>query len=480
MTKKIVCLLLVCLILVGCGPASSNPVGNTDSSGTNAESHYTENQVQNTTAATDATGNTESTDATVATEGAEDTEETEETEEEETEEITGGVTTPKPNTNIPTVVIPTPTTPSSYWKPICNDYITLFSSTGGSAIGRIPKNATVGLLYWTGNFAKVTYNGQTGYVYAYCLQPADSDYFSNHLSTVTLSTNYSYDQMRTDMKKLQALYPDRITISSIGKSEMGRDIPVMIVGKPVAKYQILVQGAMHGREHFTACLAMAMADCILKLGFLPQDACYHIIPMSNPDGVVISQTGTLAAEQMAVYNQDKKNGYASSDLAKYAQQWKANALGVDINRNFVVGWIPSDERSQPSSEKYRGTEPFSSAEALALCDYTLEHNLDATLSLHAYGNVLYYQYGAKQYINSLTYSLAKAVQSVTGYIPTATDNTTGAGYKDWVMDDLGIPSLTVEIGGQTVPISQQDMYNTFDRCQDMLRIVYEWLTHVKE
>lgn len=450
MTKKIVSLLLVCLIFAGCGKAAADPAGNTVPVSRETQIGNTENTTETTTEMTN--GTVSATDAaSSATVGA------------DTEEITSSVQ------NLPQ--------PVSYWNPICNEYITLFDSAGGKAVGQIPKGATIGLVNWDGRFARVVYNGQVGYVYSNCLKPVDEDYFANYLEILTPTTKYTYAQMQADMQKMQALYPQQITLFSIGKTAMNRDISLMLVGDPNAKYQILVQAAMHGREHFTAWIAMAMVDAMLKLGKLPRDVCYHIIPMSNPDGVTISQTGQLDEIQMSIYESDVQYGYASGgNLTEYATQWKANALGVDVNRNFVVGWDGSDERPQPSCQRYRGSVPFSTPEALFLCEYTLAHTFHATLSLHSHGSVLYYQYGTKQPVNRLSHSLAKAVQDVTGYVPTAYDNTTGAGYKDWVMDELGIPSLTVEIGSSATPIVQQDMYNTFDRCREMLPAVYHWLT----
>jgi len=449
MTKKIVCLLLACLILAGCGKASADPSGDTVPASGETQTGIIESITENTAEVTDGTFATDA--STVSTEGS-DSEETKSSVQE----------------------LPAPV---SYWNPICSECISLFAAAGGEAVGQIPKGATIGLVNWEGRYARVVYDGQVGYVYSNCLKPADTDYFANYLEVLTPTTKYSYEQMQADMQKMQALYPHLVTVSSIGGTATGRDIPLMLVGNPNAKYQILVQAAMHGREHFTAWIAMAMVDTMLKQDKLSGDVCYHIIPMSNPDGVIISQTGELGEVQMIVYNLDLEYGYTSGgNLTEYATQWKANALGVDVNRNFVVGWDGSDERPKPSCQRYRGSVPFSTPEALALYEYTLAHTFHATLSLHSHGSVIYHQYGTKQPVNRLSYSLAKAVQDVTGYVPTAYDNTTGAGYKDWVMDELGIPSLTVEIGSTATPIIQQDMYNTFDRCREMLPAVYDWLT----
>lgn len=366
--------------------------------------------------------------------------------------------------------------PERAWIPICEEFINFWANPGSELITTIPVGDLVQFEKWQGRYALVTYKGEQGYVSANYIKPADSEYFTKNLKAVAPTNLYSYEQMLSDMDELQILYPDLVRITKIGTSELGRNIPALLIGDPDAEYHVLIQGAMHGREHFTAWLAMAVADHGLLHDLLDASICYHIIPMSNPDGVIISQSGMLGSEQESIYQQDLASGYTSSGAAIYAQQWKANALGIDLNRNFSSGWEASLERPVPSSEKYRGEEAFSAAESQALREYTLQHDFDATVSLHSHGSVIYYQYGSKQPVNQLSYSFAKAIAKITGFIPTAYDNTTGAGYKDWAMDELGIPSLTLEIGSYTTPLAQRDIYNTFARCQDLLPAIFAWVS----
>lgn len=386
--------------------------------------------------------------------------------------------TTAPTTTPTTAPTTQPTQPpvdaSLFWSPICQEFINLRATPGGELIGTIKVNETVLIKGWYEKYALVSCGDKQGYVLSSYLKPADRYYFAGRLRVVELSEKYSYEQMLLDLSVLELIYPNTVRVVSIGNSEQGRQIPVIQIGDPGAKHHVLMQGAIHGREHFTACLLMAIADNYLYKG-IDADVCYHIIPMSNPDGVVISQSGKLNDTQKEIYQQDLAAGYTIDGPITYAQQWKANASGVDLNRNFPSGWDNSLEHPNPSSEKYRGHEPFSVAESLALRDYTLQYKFAATMSFHSSGSVIYYQYGNRQPVNQLSHALALVAESVTGYEPQSSDGTTGAGYKDWAMDALGIPSLTIEIGCYDSPVLQQEVYNTFARFEEFLPAINTWI-----
>lgn len=362
------------------------------------------------------------------------------------------------------------------WTPLCESFIYLRDLDMSTVICEVPLGAELLLHKWQGQYALVTYNGRKGYVTANYIQPLDKEYFTKRLSVLSPTAQYTYEQMVTDMAALQATYPDSVKLDTIGKSEMNRDIPVMIVGNPQAPNHVLMQGAMHAREHFTAWLLMAIMDSSLKAKLLSENVCYHVIPMSNPDGVTLSQTQTLNENQVQIYLRDLAYGYVNLGQNEYARQWKANALGVDLNRNFPAGWENKAEHPEPSISRYRGESPLCAAESKALADYTQSRQFDSTFSFHSHGSVLYYAYGSKQPVNDLSYSLALAVQKQTGYTPIGYDGTTGAGYKDWVMDALGIPSLTVEIGSTQTPLETRDIFNTFARFEGLLPAISAWLS----
>ena len=363
------------------------------------------------------------------------------------------------------------------WAANCQEYISLRQTAGGEEVlARIPAGGLVRLRQWDGKYAKVAYGNTEGYVMTSYIRPADDSYFRECLDTVAPTNMYSYEQLCRDIAALQSAYPDQVSTAVAGKSELGREIPVLRIGNEEARYHVLLQGAVHGREHLTAWLLMAMADYWLDHGLLGYgDVCYHIIPMSNPDGVAVSQSGTLNENQQAIYRRDRELGYTTLDEEEYAVQWKANGTGVDINRNFPAGWEMLDDRTEPSAQRYRGGEPFSSAEARALRDYTLRYSFDVTISYHATGSVIYYEYGDKQPVNSDSASLARAVKEVSGYGLEGSGGVDGAGYKDWVIDALEIPSLTIEVGCQEAALAEREIYSIFARNYRVLPAIARWL-----
>lgn len=380
----------------------------------------------------------------------------------------------------PTPTVPLPELePGTTWEVHgCDSFITLRKRPDVSAdsIRIISKGETVELLGWYGRFAKVRYAGRTGYVAGGFIKPADAAYMEDALNTVRVTDIYTYDEMMEDLIAFEQAYPAQVELEIVGYSEWGTQIPVLRIGNEDAQHHVLLHGSIHAREYYTTWLLMAMVDYWLDRDLESYgDICYHIIPMVNPDGVSIAQSGVLPEELMEIYRSDVKNGYTTDDLTEYARNWKANGLGVDLNRNFSTNWQQEDARSSPSSERYRGTEPFSAAEAKLLRDYTQKYPFAATVSYHATGSVIYYEYGWKQPVNSLSKSLAKELSELTGYYTLGHNDAEPTGYKDWAIDSLGIPSVTMEIGSGAMPLDERELHTLFARNCDTLRVIAQWL-----
>lgn len=233
----------------------------------------------------------------------------------------------------------------------------------------------------------------------------------------------------------------------IGKSLLGRNIYAVKIGygRPMG----IAQYAIHGREHITARLAQTHAILGLHTG-----SCW-IIPLSNPDGALLSQLGvssvTDAKRQAALLAWNNGN----SDFSL----WKANARGVDLNVNFAAAWGKGKNNVRKAgSENYIGERPFSEPETLALKTFTHKINPDYTISYHTKGEEIYWYFYQSMRTCPRDKTLAQVLSEVTGY-PLGNAKGSAGGYKDWCIQRLGIPSFTVEVGADelTHPIGEEGL-----------------------
>lgn len=257
--------------------------------------------------------------------------------------------------------------------------------------------------------------------------------------------------MQQELQKLQADFGKKCVVEIYGQSERNRPLYALRIGDDSLENHILFQGAIHGREYITTQLLMVQSRKWLEAS-IQESVCLHILPMCNPDGVCISQQ-----------NQ---------------RRWKANARGVDLNRNFPAGWKTLHGAPFPGAWGYKGPFPCSEPESAALALYTLRYPIRATVSYHASGSVIYWEYGQKQMVNVLSQKLARAIGQITGYPLANAKGLEAGGYKDWVIDALQIPSITIEVGHGKAPLPDTKFTEIYRRNQDVLKTVAHWLLHM--
>ena len=92
------------------------------------------------------------------------------------------------------------------------------------------------------------------------------------------------------------------------------------------------------------------------------------------------------------------------------------------------------------------------------------------ISYHSSGQVIYWNFGQEGNLKAVTKAFARRISNATGY---ALDGNfkilAGAGYKDWALQSMGIPSLTVEIGKQDSPLP----WRCFEKVYQENRNVWE-------
>lgn len=308
----------------------------------------------------------------------------------------------------------------------------------------------------------------------FCFAVINTKYSNNKLSITHQTAEYSYSMLEADLTALKARYPLSLRVSSIGTTSEGRNIYAAVAGTPGAKRHVLIHASIHAREHITSTLAMMQLERLLKTG-VPENFNFHIIPMVNPDGVAISQLESNTAFLQDLYDSDTSRGLTDEPLEEYLRRFKANARGVDLNRNFDAGWERVDTRIAPSSEGYRGISPVSESETKALVEYTERFPFSATISYHAAGGEIYYDFGDNRSTNALSLSLGKTISRLTGYKLIKNSGVSFGGYKDWAIESRSIPSLTIEIGSGKAPLLVDELSAIWKQNRNTPYIVARWV-----
>lgn len=278
---------------------------------------------------------------------------------------------------------------------------------------------------------------------------------------------YSYEDMQQDLEKIPYIYDAAVRIDSLGRTADGRDIYHITVGEPDGAYKIFINGSIHGREYMTSQLVMKQLVTFLShvssdddyqgqsYKSLMEDTVIHVVPMINPDGVSISQFGLDAVRNETVKNKIREIAAMDGSAAEgyYLTRWKANANGVDLNRNFNALWDSYEGSGHPSSDHYKGIAVGCETESAALITLTKQQMFDRTISYHTQGSVIYWYFGQDGDLYDESWDFANCISAATGYPTDANyEYLDPAGYKDWGIRELGIPGLTVEIGYDTSPV----------------------------
>ncbi|MEG1528248.1 MAG: M14 family zinc carboxypeptidase [Clostridia bacterium] len=226
----------------------------------------------------------------------------------------------------------------------------------------------------------------------------------------------------------------------VGDSYLKNRIPYIYIGND-KKNCIIVQGAIHAREHITALLVLDMAKHLLARKDLILNGGIYFIPMVNVDGVMLAQQGdTVIKDKQLRKKLLQINGHSDFSL------WKANARGVDLNVNFDANFGSGEQNVfYPSSQNYVGEYANSEPETMALINFTTALRPKATLSYHTKGEVIYWRFGQTRTKLWEHYRLAKGIAQNTSYA-LAENSRSAGGYKDWCIQKLDIPAFTIEVG----------------------------------
>ncbi len=223
----------------------------------------------------------------------------------------------------------------------------------------------------------------------------------NHTASPVASLTPSFDQWRI----------------VIGHSARNRSIEVFRFGTG-KKERMIVAGIHGGNEWNTIALADETIEyLILHPEIVPTDTTLYILRSLNPDGEAVG----------------------------HKAEGRANANGVDLNRNFEVNWKSSwkTEGCWGDIPLSAGSAPGSEPETQALMKFLLARHVDALVSYHSAGLGIFPS-GDPPDPGSIR--LAQAIAKVSGYRYPPVD--TGCEYTgslvDWAQQH-GVTAVDLEL-----------------------------------
>lgn len=303
---------------------------------------------------------------------------------------------------------------------------------------------------------------------------ATSVIFKNVKFVATNHKKYSYSEMVSDIKELTQKYHGLVTYKVIGKTADNRNIYDVILGNKEASKSMMVISALHAREYMTSMLSMNQIEHYLekynqkiagkRVKTLLNTIAIHYIPMANPDGVTISQFGIKSIRNYSL----RKKLYRMK--CWNTARWKANARGVDLNRNYPYIFKKQGRRG---SDGFSGNYAASESETKAIVRLSKELKKNGTLkcavNYHAMGSIVFggckYRGSLRRNVNRM-YNLAR---KITGYRSAASYGGKGYGnLREYQMYTLRIPSITLELGHTSCPLPLYEFRSIWNRNKELI------------
>ena len=187
--------------------------------------------------------------------------------------------------------------------------------------------------------------------------------------------------VNTRLDEMVAAYPNLVSIVNAGTSIQGR----VIRGIRISRYPagtvlpaFIFTGTLHAREWASTMTTMWIADQFVenntidpRIAAVLDSAEVFVFPVQNPDGY--EYTWATGGNRLWRKNRRLISG---------------TTYGVDLNRNWGLGWGGSGSSGTTSSDTYRGTAAFSEPESVGMRDFVIAHpNLVGHIDFHSYSQL---------------------------------------------------------------------------------------------
>lgn len=270
-----------------------------------------------------------------------------------------------------------------------------------------------------------------------------------------------YETVDAYLDTLAARSPALASVQQLGASTQGRRIRALRVSAaPVDAPAIVLNGGQHAREWISVMTSTCVADRLVtdyevdpRVRNILDRYTVWVAPVINPDGYVYSW---------------------ESD--RYWRKNRRAPHGVDLNRNWSVGFGGRGSSSSRRSQIYRGPHAFSEPETRALRDLIARERVAAHIDFHSFGQLILYPWSHtktpapdRDRLAALGDVMASAIASTHGkrYRLIAAQDlyTAGGTALDWSYGERGAMGFTIELrpsGGNGFVLPPEQIQPTCD------------------
>lgn len=234
---------------------------------------------------------------------------------------------------------------------------------------------------------------------------------------------------------------------------------------------VLITGGIHARENLSCDLICLFLDRLKRIKKLNYNISF--VPLLNPDGADICLNGIKFLSKKVQNKLLKIN-----DDSKNFSFFKSNAKGVDLNNNFDANFDKRfTNKIKPSSQGYYGRKPFSEKETKAIKKWTEKIYPFLTISYHLKGEEIYFDFFQEEKRFERDFGIAKIFEKSTGYKIKSTQQFSSGGFKDWCVQKLKIPALTIEVGDDKFshPFPKSELKNLYNKNKNIFSDIDEAL-----
>lgn len=263
----------------------------------------------------------------------------------------------------------------------------------------------------------------------------------------------------------------------IGKTADLRDIYQITLGSEYAKKHLIVLANLHAREYMTTQLCLRQIayygknydkriDRNTTIRDVLNQVAIHYFPSCNPDGTVISQYGFAMIR-------DRKLREELTKTKKDPRTWKANARGVDLNRNWNSDFWRLKKEGKPGlSGEYPESEREVKALLHAVDSIEKMGEICGIISYHSTGSVIFGRCTkeATERVREVTEKMYKKAQKLTDYelMPEeAVEDTLGCS-REYFLYKRRIPFITIEIGIEECPLKDEEFSAIWEKNKNLV------------